>query len=207
MMQIKNEEFFKIQGWMVQKLNLKGISLLIFAIIYTFTQGGKEWFKGSRAYLASWCNATLKGIQKNLNGLVEKEILIKKENWANNVKFCEYKINSKIIPFNPTKGGGEQSSSCNIDDTLHINNIKKKRRNDHLSSFKKSKKLTSRSERVVHSCQRNRPPPLLNLRPLTGEGLRIPRANKEITNKEYINDRAQTSDKKLKFIHKKFKGE
>lgn len=71
---IKNENFITIQGWMINELNLKGNSLLIYAIIYGFSQDENSYFEGSRKYLAEWTNSTTKGVDKCLKDLIEKNI-------------------------------------------------------------------------------------------------------------------------------------
>ena len=43
---IKNENFILIQGWMINNLKLSGNDLLVYAIIYGFTQDGEQWFEG-----------------------------------------------------------------------------------------------------------------------------------------------------------------
>ena len=78
-MAIKNENFILIQGWMINNLKLSGNDLLVYAIIYGFTQDGEQWFEGSRSYLSEWCNSTKQGIQKNLKRLVESNLILKKE--------------------------------------------------------------------------------------------------------------------------------
>lgn len=135
---IKRENYINIQGWMITDLNLKGNDLLIYAIIYGFTQDGQQWFEGSRQYLAEWCNSTKRGISKNLDSLTEKGYIIKEEQVINNVKFCKYKSNlDKLTPVNKvhqggeqsSSGGGEQSSPNNIDIYNIENNIYKKEKN------------------------------------------------------------------------------
>lgn len=135
---IKRENYINIQGWMITDLNLKGNDLLIYAIIYGFTQDGQQWFEGSRQYLAEWCNSTKRGISKNLDSLTEKGYIIKEEQVINNVKFCKYKSNlEKLTPVNKvhqggeqsSSGGGEQSSPNNIDIYNIENNIYKKEKN------------------------------------------------------------------------------
>lgn len=137
MISLKNEKNVTIHGWMINNLKLKGNELLIYAIIYSFTQDGEQWFKGNRSDLATWCNSTTKGIQKNLNRLVEKNLLLKKEIYVNNVKFCEYQTNFNFNNKAPQIGGGKQSPFCNIEDFIYINNINRKtekyikKKNDH----------------------------------------------------------------------------
>lgn len=165
---IKDKNFIVIQGWMINNLKLTGNDLIIYAIIYGFTQDEEQWFEGSRSYLAEWCNSTKRGIQKNLNRLVESKLIFKKEVFVNNVKFCKYKSNPKFIPGDPkytpgeqsslgvvnkvpwggeqsSPGGGEQSSPNNIDiDNIDNNiNIKKERKEE-----RKTKKLSHTSSKA-----------------------------------------------------------
>lgn len=94
---IRNENYINIQGWMINKLNLKGNDLICYSLIYGFTQDGEQWFEGSRQYIADWCNSTKTGIQKNLKSLVDKKYLIKEDFTINNVKFCKYKVNLDLL--------------------------------------------------------------------------------------------------------------
>ena len=52
---MKDTNFISIQGWMRTELNLSGNELLVYAIIYGFSQDGESKFTGSRQYLADWC--------------------------------------------------------------------------------------------------------------------------------------------------------
>lgn len=87
---VKDENYINIQGWMVTKLGLKGNELLIYAIIYGFSQTEDQTFNGSLQYLADWTNSTKQGVTKNLKTLVEKGYIVKEDKYINNVKFCEY---------------------------------------------------------------------------------------------------------------------
>lgn len=87
---VKDGNFITIQSFMVKELKLKGNELLIYAIIYGFSQDGEQRFTGSQQYLADWTNSTRQGVNKALKSLVEKEYIYKIDNLINNVKFCEY---------------------------------------------------------------------------------------------------------------------
>ncbi len=87
---IKRENYIVIQGFMVKDLDLKGNELLIYAIIYGFSQSESLTFSGSLQYLAEWTNSTKQGVIKCLKSLVEKGYIKKNENIINGVKFCEY---------------------------------------------------------------------------------------------------------------------
>lgn len=74
---IKDNNFIAIQGWMRTKLNLKGNELLIYALIYGFSQDGNSRFTGSRKYIAEWCGCSLDTVDRSLSSLVSKGFLAK----------------------------------------------------------------------------------------------------------------------------------
>lgn len=74
---VKDNNFIAIQGWMRTKLNLKGNELLIYALIYGFSQDGESRFKGSRKYIADWCGCSLNTVDRTLSSLVDKGLLAK----------------------------------------------------------------------------------------------------------------------------------
>ena len=99
---MRENTFITIQAWMRTKLNLSGSKLLVYAIIYGFSQDGESKFTGSRQYLADWCGCTVRSIQTVLNDLVEEGLILKTETFRNGVKCCEYAVNftpsEKISP-------------------------------------------------------------------------------------------------------------
>lgn len=84
---MKAENYIVIQGWMRTELGLKGNDLLVYAIIYGFTQAENQHFTGSLGYLAEWCGATKQGIIGNLKKLLERGLIEKEERYINGVKF------------------------------------------------------------------------------------------------------------------------
>lgn len=105
MSKVKDTNYINIQGWMVTQLGLSGNDLLVYAIIYGFSQDDGSMFTGSLQYLADWCNGTKQGIQKNLNKLVKSGYIQKEEYYENKVKYCNY----YATPIDGIEGG-EQSS-------------------------------------------------------------------------------------------------
>ena len=104
---IRDTNFFMVSGWMLNRLNLKGIALHVYSIIYGFSQDGESYFTGSLQYLSDFTNASKPTIIKALKELVEKGYLIKVENEMNGVKFNKYKANLLVVKnFN----GGSQDS-------------------------------------------------------------------------------------------------
>ena len=94
---IKNENFITIQGWMVNRLNLKNNNLLVFAIIYGFTQKDDTWFTGSDQYLSEWCNSSISGVRKNLSALLSKDLIIKRQVSHNGYLVNQYKCNNALL--------------------------------------------------------------------------------------------------------------
>ena len=131
---INNENYITIQGFMINDLDLKGNELLIYAIIYGFSQADNQEYKGSLQYLADWCNSTKQGVIKALKSLIDKDLIERQETSINNVKFVSYvtKFNSikqSLTVLNTVERGIKQSLPNNIDNNIDIikekNNIKK----------------------------------------------------------------------------------
>lgn len=81
--------FITIQSWMITDLNLKGNELLLYALIYGFSQDGQNTFNGSLNYMMTWLNCGKQTILNTLNSLIDKK-LIKKEKSEDKQK-CFYK--------------------------------------------------------------------------------------------------------------------
>lgn len=94
---IKDENYFQVSGWMLNRLHLKGISLELFAIIYGFSQDGESCFTGSLQYLCDFTGTSRPTVIKALKELVSLEYLIKTEIEKNGVKFNEYKANLQVV--------------------------------------------------------------------------------------------------------------
>ncbi len=124
---VNRDNYIALQGWMITELGLKGNELIIYACIWGFSQAENQTFTGSLQYLADWTNSTKRSVITCLKSLVDKELLVKKENTINGVKFCEYhatkftRVVKKVHQGSEesSTGGGEKSSPNNI----AINNI------------------------------------------------------------------------------------
>ncbi|MDR2661840.1 MAG: helix-turn-helix domain-containing protein [Treponema sp.] len=95
---------------MVNKLGLSGNDLLVYAVIYGFSQDEKSVFKGSLSYLADCLNISRRAVVDILNRLVKKGMIIKKEYTKNGQKYCEYRTPKDQNPQNGPPGGGEDSA-------------------------------------------------------------------------------------------------
>lgn len=92
MPKLKDENYFLVSGWMLNKLNLKGNELCVFAIIYGFSQDGDSWYTGSRKYLADFTGASATTIDTCLTSLTKKGLIEKQEKHINGVKFNHYRV-------------------------------------------------------------------------------------------------------------------
>ena len=97
---IKDENYYQIQGWMINRLGLKGVALSVYAIIYGFSQDGENEYKGSLQYLCDFCGGVSKPtIITALKSLVESKYIFKREEFVNGVQFNRYKINLPLLKF------------------------------------------------------------------------------------------------------------
>lgn len=122
MSKVQNENYVVIQGWMLNELQLKGNELIVYAIIYGFTQIEGQLFNGSLQYLADWTNSTKQGVLKNLKSLIEKGYIKKNDKYINSVKFCEYYTTKLNEVYNKVDEGIQQSLIPPIKQSL-TNNI------------------------------------------------------------------------------------
>lgn len=74
---MKNENYITIQGWMVNELNLKGNELIVYALIYGFSQDEESTFNGSYEYISNSLNITRRATISLIEKL-EKNRLVKK---------------------------------------------------------------------------------------------------------------------------------
>ena len=72
---VKDENYISIQGWMITRLGLSGNDLLVYAIIYGFSQDGINYYNGKRAYLAEWCGSSERSVSRNLKNLLDKGLI------------------------------------------------------------------------------------------------------------------------------------
>ena len=116
---VKDGKFITVASFMIKELNLKGNDLLVYAIIYGFSQtDGMKGFSGSLQYLADWTNSTKRGIIKNLESLIQRGYIAKEVMVINGIKYCTYTTvdleqlsneHSSIV-VNSVHGGSEHSS-------------------------------------------------------------------------------------------------
>ena len=135
---IPKESYFCVQSWMVTELKLKGTELIIYAIIYGFSQDGKSYYSGSASYLAEFSGVTTRAVFNILGKLCERNLLRKQEKIVNGIKLVDYaatrtgwyektSVGMKKVQggYEKSSGGGyEKSSYHNIDiDNIEDNKL------------------------------------------------------------------------------------
>ena len=133
MKELKSENYVTILGWMITELKLKGNELLIYALIYNFSQAEDQMFIGNLQYLADWCCATKQGVSKNLNNLIKKgyvqKIEIPKDGVSNMIAYST-KFNTPIKQsliglYNIYNAKANKANNDIAVNSNSINNIKK----------------------------------------------------------------------------------
>lgn len=70
-----NRNYIVIESWMVSELGLKGNSLLIYALIYGFSQTEKQLCSCGIEYMRAWTNSSKQGVLNALEQLIAAELI------------------------------------------------------------------------------------------------------------------------------------
>ncbi len=76
---IKDENYYTVCGWMLNRLHLTGNDLIVYALIYSFSQDGESEFKGSLSYIQGFTGLSKRTIQNILDRLVVSGYIKKQE--------------------------------------------------------------------------------------------------------------------------------
>ena len=130
---IKDENYINVQGWMLNKLHLKGNPLLVFALIYGFCQDGSSCFMGSLEYIQEWTNSTRQGVINALKTLVKDQLIIKEEATPSNHYYVNFVYLNDKFNLHVDESECKQNLQYTIDNnTNNIDNnyIKSKEESD-----------------------------------------------------------------------------
>ena len=105
-----NSNYYVIQGWMINQFHLSGNELLVYAIIYGFSQQKDQKYNGTIQYLADATCSTKMTINRSLNSLIEKGLIIKSQKEFNNIIFNEYRANLQNVMGSNKMLWGEQQN-------------------------------------------------------------------------------------------------
>lgn len=108
---------------MRETLGLKGNELIVYAVIYGYSQEGQGCFYGSLSHLAEICGITTRTAITTLQSLQAKGIILKSETIHNGVKYIAYTANGKnFMGSENFSQGGSEKISHNIESNRYINN-------------------------------------------------------------------------------------
>lgn len=109
---LSNYNYVTLQGWMIKELDLKGNELIVYSVVYGFSQNEDNCFWGSSKYLMEWCHATKATIINTLKSLCDKGLLIKCKIEDNNNR-VGYKINREVLNFDAQITECQDTSTSN----------------------------------------------------------------------------------------------
>lgn len=149
---ISDGNYITIQGWMRTDLNLSGNELIVYAIIYGFSQNKQGEFTGSAQYLADWTGCSRRNIMRILNKLVEEGTISKTETVLNN--------NEKRVSYQAERGYDKMSqgvSKCHMGyDKMSQGGVTKCHRGydkmSHNININNNTNNITRDTNNVHSC-------------------------------------------------------
>lgn len=132
---MKDHNYITISGWMI-KLGISGNDLLIYALIYGFSQDGENWFQGSLQYIQKWASVSRSTAIRSLEKLVSEGLVLKETEMKNGVSFNKYRADLEVVSkrnggfhfdngggIKMTPGGGIKMTPNNTSKDITINNL------------------------------------------------------------------------------------
>lgn len=89
--EVSSDNYITIKAFMVNELHLSGNELIVYAVIYGFSQDGSSWFTGSRKYLAAWCQTSEKSVTHNLKKLLDAGLIEKRTHYERGCTINDYR--------------------------------------------------------------------------------------------------------------------
>lgn len=109
MSKLKDENYIQISGWMINKLGLKGNALLVYSVIFGFSQDGETEFTGSRQYICDITGVSKPTVDKILLELQQRGLIVKNSETKNGITFNRYKVILDFTTDKATLQGGKNS--------------------------------------------------------------------------------------------------
>lgn len=152
---MQSNNYIVIQGWMCNELGLKGNELLIFAMIHGFSQDGVSKYYGGRKYIADTFNISLPTVDKALQGLLDKEYIVKYIS-GDYINPDSYWVNLEVVKklyegSKETLHGGSKETLLNKD-SKQTDSKKGKVVSKDTTEFSFGKKSTPKKENLYTKC-------------------------------------------------------
>ena len=130
---MKDDNFYVVKGWMLNDLNLKGNELVVYAIVYGFSQDSSSRFTGSLKYVESAIGASRPTVIKALKALVSAGHIKKVSTIKNSITYNEYYADltgsKEPLPLTSKEalqGGSKETLPNSISKNNIVNKIEKK---------------------------------------------------------------------------------
>ncbi|MFN8579299.1 MAG: helix-turn-helix domain-containing protein [Candidatus Sericytochromatia bacterium] len=107
---MKNENYINIQGWMINELNLKGNELILYAIIYGFSQDGQSEFFGSVRYIAEALQISTRTSAQLIRNLLDKKFIKR-------VSESHYRVEKSNTLWKKVILGVEESNTLRVEES------------------------------------------------------------------------------------------
>ena len=104
---VKDENYYTVCGWMINRLHLGGNDLKIYALIYSFSRDGESEYKGKLSYLAEFTGASEKTVKRRLDWLEALGYIEKTDRNSAEGKSNTYKAVPLETVFEALEGGGQ----------------------------------------------------------------------------------------------------
>lgn len=125
---VRAENYITVQGWMVTDLGLKGNELLLYALVYGFSQA-EGCFTGGLQYVQDWLGCVKNTAIATLKALVDKGLIERIETEVGNIKVVYYRCknlttgaNDREEPVQKLNQGGAKIEPNNKEIYKDINN-------------------------------------------------------------------------------------
>lgn len=114
---IKDENYYTIFGWMINRLHLEGNNLKIYALIYSFTQDGKTEYEGSIDYIKDFIGASRETVKRGLaqlekSGYISKTVRNSEKGTPNAYKIVPLETAFAIGRWGVAQNDLPPSSNC-----------------------------------------------------------------------------------------------
>ncbi|GHU58809.1 hypothetical protein FACS189444_3070 [Spirochaetia bacterium] len=91
-------EYYIASGWMKNQLGLEGDEMVVYAIIYGYSQDGMSKYQGTAQRIADWIGKEKRTVYKILKSLCGKGLIERHEKRINDVPLNDYSVVIEKVP-------------------------------------------------------------------------------------------------------------
>ena len=106
------DNYIVIKGWMISELGLSGNELLVYAVIYGYSQDGENEYFGSLTKMSELLQIDKRTIMRILQRLCDAGLIHKRQAVLNNIQRCFYCATAADEVQALDRGNGEVGAKC-----------------------------------------------------------------------------------------------